>query len=919
MGVTPSPYGIFQAAKVADLWVDAVNGDDGDDGLTPATALRTIQKAAGLAGPGTTVHILPGVYRESVRPANSGTATGGILYLAEGGPGTVKIRGSESSSSLTWTQLALDTIGLPPGVDPNNIYYADLSTWGLDGPPRFIVELDGSGEVLTRLPQAREPDWQVVTPWKHHEYWWAADGGWDVAGCDPSTDPDPQNCDAPWRSNTQLTDRTDDVGPVGIETGNLTTLGDLAGATLVALDTVQGHWMCRSTVVDHNVFTGRVTVGQPCGGGLGWGSKYYLEGLPNLLDTPGEWWYDGNSGYLYLWPRTPGDPSTLNMEISKRDNGFSLDDRSYITLDGLTIELLNGKAIDLHNDSNEKAYYDTVRNVTLRYANHGLWLWQVVRSDSPAENIIYGFTLEDSEISHMDTYAFHLRHWWENNAAADAYTRSGILNTTIRRNEMHHLGFRAEVGNANGADIYFAHRLRFENNHVHDVAHNGIQFLKSVIQSPRKYDFQPQEIKTGEILIKDNFFERACQLTADCGGLKFWGAPPESHVFRDLLVTGNIFRDIYGWSYVSEKRGRWWSGGPASDVQGIGGFGLYLDYASGIHAYRNIAYNNSHYAYMFTGTWQDGDIIYYNNLAANSLHGFRLWGEDSHGHVNTQVVNNIILNSEGYGISLSSSGSDYGNLTLDHNLYYQNGWRPYGEGGVWEAGNLEIVNWSSPNEYYQTLTEIQANTPWEVNGVEGDPQFWDYDPNDRDIFDGSWPDFHLTAESKNALDQGTTALPDSLAALLDKFEVTDFRLGEAYDIGRYEGGFTLLVNPSEQFVFPGGEAHYILSLHPPDFPHPVALTVTNPSPYLTTTLSSPVLVPGAVETLTIANSHSGTILPSITYTLPISATGGGFSGTTSVRLSVGGARLHVPILPKNSHIGSIKSLWITLHRATTKR
>jgi hypothetical protein len=889
-----------RTSQAAHLWVDAVNGDDGDDGLTPATAFRTIQKAADLAEPGTTVHILPGVYRESVRPAASGTASGRILYFAEGGPGTAIIRGSGPASSLTWTQLAANTIGLRPGVDPTNIYYADLSAWALDGPPRFVVEVDGSGEVVARQPLAREPDWEVVTAWKHHEFWWAADGGSDVAGCDPPTDPDPRNCDLPSRSTTQLTDRTDDAEPAGIEAGNLTTLGDLTGATLTVLEAVPGHWLYRRTVVAHNVAAGRVTVDQPCGTGLGWGSKYYVEGLPSLLDSPGEWWYDGSSGRLYLWPRTAGDPALSDLEISRRDDGFSLENRSYITLDGLTIEFFDASAVYLGNSPSDKSHHDTVRNATMRYANHGLWLHQAVRADSPAENTIDGFILEDSEIGHMDTQAILLGQWWENNAAADSFTRSGILNTIIRRNEMHHLGFRAEDGSANGADLIFADRLRFENNHVHDVAHNGVQFLRSVIQSPKEYDFAPHEIKTGQILIKDNLFERACQLTTDCGGLKIWGDPPDTHVFRDLLITGNVFRDTFGWTYAAEKRGLW-LGGPASDVQGMGGFGLYLDYASGVYAYRNIAYNNARHGFQFSGAWRDGDIVYYNNVAANSLLGFSLWGEDTHGHVNTRLVNNIIVNNEGYGISLSTAGGDYGNLTLDHNLYYGNGWRPEEEGGVREAGAMEIVKWSAPNEYYRTLAEIQANTEWEAHGMEGDPLLWDYAAGDHDLFDGSWPDFHLTAGSTNAIDRGTAVLPDSLVTLLDDFDVTNFRRGDTYDIGRYEGGFALLAKPYAQFVSPGGEARYTLSLHPTDLPHTVALTVTNSSPDLTTTLSSQVLAPSSVEALTIADRHSETILPALTYMVPVIATGGGFTGTTSVRLFVGGARVYLPIVLRSGH------------------
>ena len=908
----------FQVPRVDDLWVDAGHGSDANNGLTPATAFRTIQKAADLAGPGTTVHILPGIYRETVYPALSGSAAELAVYRAENGPGTVIIRGSEPASSLTWTQLTSDPIGLPPGVY-SNVYWADLSAWNLSSPPRFIVELEtpsplppapsplpglgegkGSGDgVRARLPLAREPDWQVVTEWKTHEFWWAADGGSAMAGCTPT--PSDPNCDLPQRSMTQLTDRTDDSEPPGIEPGNLTTLGSLISGTLVAMDTTQGHYVYRRTIVAHDVANGRITVDRVCehdGGtgnpGLGWGSKYYVENKPRLLDSPGEWWYDATTKRLYLWPPTPANPATLPIEISRRDHGFILRNRSYIILDGLTIEFLNGSAVHLSNWDSHKAYGDIVRNATLRYANWGVYLEQSVRATAPAGNAIDGFTLEDSEIAYMDTYAIRLVDWWENNAAADSFTRSGILNTVIRNNEMHHLGFRTDSDNAVGASFIFANKLRFEGNHVHHVAHNGVQFSESVIQSPKTYGFTPDEIKTGEILVKDNIFEKACQLTADCGAIKFWGDPPDNHVFRDVLITGNIFRNTFGWTYVSEKRGRWTDG----TVRGMGGFGLYVDHASGIHAYRNIAYNNAYTGYMVYGVWRDGPIVYANNIAANSLYGFSVgWTYDTHGSVDTRFINNILINNEAFGMQLGYAEGRTQNMTVDYNLYHANGW-----GGMWHAGPMVVrqvrqdgsVSW----EPQQTLAEVQANTPWEDHGVAGDPAFWAYNVADHDRLDGSWPDFHLTAASVNAMDRGTTQLPASLTALLDSFGVSDPHWGAAYDIGRYEAGFALMATPSARAIAPGGTARYALSLYPPDLPHTVALTVASPSPSLTVTLSSGTIAPGMVVTLTI--SHDGSPAgQNLWHTIPVTGTGGGFTRTTRVRLLVGGTRLYLPLVSRH--------------------
>jgi len=894
----------FQLPRLNDLWVNANGGNDANNGLTSATAFRTLQKAASLAGPGTTVHILPGVYRETVLPLLDGTAAERVTYQAENGPGTAILRGSEPSSSLAWTQLTANDIGLPAGVDPTRLYVADLSAWELDGAPRFVVQLNTDGDALARLPLAREPDWQVTTAWKTHEFWWAADGGSSPAACDPATDAD-HNCDLPQRSMTQLTARTNDAEPAGIEAGNLTTLGDLTGARLVAMDTYQGHYTYRRTITAHDVANGRITVDKLCehdGGtgnpGLGWGARYYVEDSPRLLDSPGEWWYDPSTRRLYLWPPTAANPATLNIEISRRADGFSLQNRSYTTLDGLTIEILNGSAVYQRNWTNQKSHQNTVRNVTLHYANWGVSIEASMNAGVLPGNDVDGFTLENSEIAFMDTNGIRLIDWWENNAAADSFTRSGVLNTVIRNNDLHHLGFRSDGDAGVGNSFGFANKLRFENNHVHDIAHNGVQFSRSVIQSPKTYGFDPSEIKTGDILIKDNLFERACQMGCDCGGLKFWGSAPDNHVFRNVLITGNLFRDTYGWSSISEKRQRY-TGGDSSAVRGMGGYGLFVDHASGLHAYRNIAYNNAYLGYLLYGMWRDGEIVYYNNVAANSLYGFSLGGSqfDTHGNVNTQIVNNIIVNNEGFGVTASGATGAFTNVTLDHNLYFNNGWRSYADGGFYHAGAM-VVSTDTPDAWTprQTLADIQANTAWEDHGVAGDPAFRDYDVSDHDPHDGSWADFHLTSASI-AQDQGATALPASLVALLNQFSVSDHRLGAAYDIGRYEGGFTLVAEPESQRIAPGGVAHYRLCVEPDDLAYPITLTVASPSPLLAPSLSPDVIAASECATLTLTDLHAGTsLLPGVWYAVPVTGTGGGFAQAATVKLMVGGAPVYLPLV-----------------------
>lgn len=58
--------------SISDLWVDQSTGSDSNNGLTEGAAFATIQKAANLAGPGSTVHINSGVYTEQVEPLFKG-------------------------------------------------------------------------------------------------------------------------------------------------------------------------------------------------------------------------------------------------------------------------------------------------------------------------------------------------------------------------------------------------------------------------------------------------------------------------------------------------------------------------------------------------------------------------------------------------------------------------------------------------------------------------------------------------------------------------------------------------------------------------------------------------------------------------------------------------------------------------------
>jgi hypothetical protein len=112
-----------------------------------------------------------------------------------------------------------------------------------------------------------------------------------------------------------------------------------------------------------------------------------------------------------------------------------------------------------------------------------------------------------------------------------------------------------------------------------------------------------------------------------------------------------------------------------------------------------------------------------------------------------------------------------------------------------------------------------------------------------------------------------------------------------------ESDFTLSATPAMRAIAAGGVATYTISMEPVGgFTASVDLDAASPSPELTLNL-----VPGAVDppgqaTLTLTDTHTGTMLPSQWYTVPITATGGGITQTVSIGLFIAGVRVYMPII-----------------------
>lgn len=668
-----------------EYYVDAASGADGNSGLSPASAFRSLGKAVSNAAPGDVVHAAAGKYRETVSPPVSGTAALPIVIRGDPTNGEAVITGAEPASSLAWSRLASNEIGLPPGAAFTNVFKAALTGW--TNLPEIVVWVDGS--TRTRLPKAREPDWTVTAPWRHHENWWKADGG----------------------ASNDLWDVTDD--PVDaypdVQTGHLRILNgvtnpSLAGAVMWATDGVQGHDTYRRTILGHTPATGGVRIAS-ASYGFSTNTKYYVEGLGVLLDREGEWICTTNPATIYLMPPGGTHPTNLTIEIARRPVGINLRHRSWIRFESIAVECVNAlfsgytgsdAAVRVGN-WNLPSTGLVLDRVRIRDCGAGIYLYA-----NGALASISNLTVTGCDIGPCDGTGFMTLH--EGGPGSP-----GIRSVLVEGTRFHDLGFRPAIDQGIGLVFTAPHRLLFRSNVVCDVMQNGVQ----VVGAPAALS-----------AFVGNIFERCAQGAADSAGFKVWADKTNA---VDLLVLGNLFRDNQGWTYAASVI-NWWETSRGRRA----GFGAYVDIVksgtAGVDSvifYRNSAVSNG-----FAGLYiaHSRDVALYNNLCTGNPYGIVLDGQVSRMpdfNTSNRVCNNLLPSSFGAvtlfpdfpdaGISVRAPTSEMSRLFIDRNIY-----QPAGAGAVsmrhhylWDN---EANSWR--HLLYTNITQIRTSTVWEASGTQ---------------------------------------------------------------------------------------------------------------------------------------------------------------------------------------------------------
>lgn len=278
---------------------------------------------------------------------------------------------------------------------------------------------------------------------------------------------------------------------------------------------------------------GAVTLAQNASYRISPGDRYYVMGLREELDAPGEWWLDEEESVVWFWPPRPLEGERVQAPVLQ--TLLHLDGARHVTVQGLRFEASEGTAVRMDNAEDCLLAACTIRNVG-EYHGSG------VSVSGGRSNGVVGCDI--SEIGHSGIVL----------TGGDSATRTPAGNFA-ENNHIRHTGVYYKQG---AGIIISGVGNRVSRNTIHHVPRFAIQFGGN------------------DNVIELNHLHHVSLETSDTGAI--YGGSLGWVTGHGITIRHNLIHDVIGRGRVG---GEWRAPYYA--------WGIYLDWsASGTHTYGNI-------------------------------------------------------------------------------------------------------------------------------------------------------------------------------------------------------------------------------------------------------------------------------------------------------------------------------------------
>ena len=312
-----APVTLYVSTQGNDAWAGRSRQQRAPDGpfATLARAREELRKlkAAGALTEGATVQVLPGTYHLSetlaLGPEDSGTQGAPIAYRSVE-PGKAVLCGGKIVTGF--------------GPYRGEILRCDMKANALGGRRFRQVFFRGERQELARYPN-RDPNDPHGGQWAHV----AA-----VKGSENYTE-------FAYGEDEEHTWAHPEEGEVPIFGGR--------------------DWAFRIVPIARHVREERkIVLGGRTWGALAIGDRYYVQGLFEELDAPGEWYLDPRTDTLYFWPPAHIDDGDIVVPVV--DTVVSMEKAEGVTLRGFVIEACEADAVQVVDSRHCTVAGNTVRN-----------------------------------------------------------------------------------------------------------------------------------------------------------------------------------------------------------------------------------------------------------------------------------------------------------------------------------------------------------------------------------------------------------------------------------------------------------------------------------------------------------------------------------------------------------------------------
>ncbi len=292
------------------------------------------------------------------------------------------------------------------------------------------------------------------------------------------------------------------------------------------------------------------------------GQRFYIYNLLEELDVPGEWYYDDDSGYLYVYPKNTLPTAEITLAFAPEDI-IKMTGVSYVEIRRLNFTATRACAINMAKSENCAIKYCEVSNVS----NAGIWV-ETSKNIEVRGNHVYntgtrGIALGGGDLQTLEKSGnVAVNNWIHDFAKITKTYQAGIelngVGATAKGNLIYnapHVGIRI-----NGND----HLI--EDNEMHSVMkeaadmgaiYTGRNMVArgTVIRNNVIHDLKSDSSQSGKyVLYLDDCqagytFENNIMYNIDGTGVFINGG-------RDNNVTGNIFANMTGDGILLSDWGR---------------------------------------------------------------------------------------------------------------------------------------------------------------------------------------------------------------------------------------------------------------------------------------------------------------------------------------------------------------------------